>query len=527
MKTDEHDHDLFRTIFRNSFWSTFTSVASPLITFLFGGLTIRYLGVEASGFSTAVGALSGIIGQVGSLGLSDAVLPALAAAIGAGDRAKVRRLVGVVLSVAVFSSCLTAAAILTFAASIVAWTKTSVPPGIALQYIAISAASTFLSALSNAMVIILRSASRYDLVTKASLPFSLLTGVIGCTVVPLFPSLQTVALIGFCSALLGLPLLFTLARGVVPETARPIFTLAEIPALARYGFWTLLSRLISVMTGGADDLVIAAGCGAAALPPWTISKRAVGTVHAFLAQHVEHLIPTLGSMREKSRQAFDRLAAGMHWYVVVMAAVSYTLVAWAGPAAIAAVAGGEVAALCRISLLAVCLNGLAMSMVIIPIISAMAMSDAKPNFVLGLLNNVAVLSAIVLLSRTLGAPAVYMAGAAVVPCAFVAVGMSSTRLFDPALAWQRIAPVLVPLACGLAGILTTWAAPPAFSFLQRAVVGAMAAPATLFVVLAVERLLGLNAEAHRQLFRVARHALGLVGRMLGLFRPTRPQRAAD
>jgi O-antigen/teichoic acid export membrane protein len=527
MKTVKHDHDLFGMIVRNSFWSTFTGFAAPVITFLFGGLTIRYVGVEAFGLSTAVGSLLGIVGQFSSLGISEAAVPALAAAIGADDRRKVRRLVGIVVGIAVFSSCVTAAAILTFARPIVAWTKTSVPEDTALQYIAITSASIVISALTNAMMIVLRSASRYDLVTKATLPLSVLTGVIGCTLVPMFPSLLTVALIGCCSALLSLPIFFSLARGIVPETARPAFTLAELPSLARYGVWISLSRLVSVMTGGVDDLVIAAGCGVAALTPWTICKKAVGTVHSFLAQHVEHLIPTLGSLREKSRQTFDNVNAAIHWYVVVVAAISYTFVAWAGPALIAAVAGREVAALSDIGLLAVCLNGLAMSMVIIPMISAMAMSDAKPNFVLGLLNNVAVLSAVVILSRTLGAPAVYLAAAAVVPCTIVAVGISSTRLFDPALAWRRIGPVLAPLACGLIGILSTIAVPVAFPLAQKALVGAVAAPAMLVVILVAERSLGINAEAHRQLFRVIRHTIGAVGRIRGVFRNTRPQRAAD
>ena len=45
------------TVFRNSLWSTFAVVAAPILMFLFGGLTLRYVGIEATGFSLAVGAV--------------------------------------------------------------------------------------------------------------------------------------------------------------------------------------------------------------------------------------------------------------------------------------------------------------------------------------------------------------------------------------------------------------------------------------------------------------------------------------
>ena len=75
-----HEPDLLRTIFRNSFWSTFASVASPVLAFLFGGLTIRYVGIEAAGFSMAIGSILGIASRFGTLGIGDAIVPAMAAA---------------------------------------------------------------------------------------------------------------------------------------------------------------------------------------------------------------------------------------------------------------------------------------------------------------------------------------------------------------------------------------------------------------------------------------------------------------
>ena len=505
------NNDLLRTIFRNSFWSTFSVVASPILVFLFGGLTIRYVGLEAAGFSMAVGSILAIAGQFGTLGIGDAVLPAMAAAIGAGDRDRVRRLIGTLLLAALVSSCITAAAIVTFAGPIVAWTRTSIPPGVATTFILMSAVSTILGSLSNAMMGILRSASRHDIVTKTILPLSLSSGITGCILVPMFPSLMTVALISFCGALITLPIFFTLARRVVPETVRPAFSLVEIPSLARYGFWISLTRILSAMTGGIDDLAITAACGAAALPPWSICKKLWLTIHNFLAQHVEHLIPTLGAVREKSRQTFESINSGMHWYVAVVAAAGYTFMAWGGPAIIAAAAGGRVAALCEIPLSAYSLLGIFYAINIIPVISAMALSDAKPGFFISLFSSSAQLLALVLLVRTMGVPAAYYAPLFAIPFLLGTLGISSSRLLDPRLVWKRIGPVLVPMTFGLAGIASSLFAPATVTLLQRAAVGAVLAPSIFALVIAAEHCLGLNAEPHRHLARVVRHAAGLAG----------------
>ncbi len=511
------NQDLLRTIFRNSFWSTFASIASPILVFLFGGLTIRYVGIEAAGFSMAVGSILGIAGQFGTLGIGDAVLPAMAAAIGAGDRDRVRRLIGTLLLAAVLSSGITAAAIVAFAGPIVAWTRTTVPFGAAITFIVISAVSTILGSLSGTMVGILRSACRHDLVTKTVLPLSMLSGITGCILVPLFPSLITVALIGCCSAMLNLPIVFTLARRVVPETVRPAFSLVELPSLARYGFWISLTRVFSTMTGGVDDLMITSACGSAAVPPWSICKKLLLTVHTFLAQHTEHLIPTLGTLREKSRQTFESISDGMHWYVVVVAAAGYTFMAWAGPAIIAAAAGEKIAALCEIPLSSYSLLGIFHALNIIPVIFAMAMSDAKPGFVISLFANSTQLLALVVLVRTMGVPAAYYAPLFAIPFLIATLGTTSEKLFEPGLVWRRIRPVLVPAGYGLAGVVSSLVIPATGTLLQRAAVGTLLVPCVLALVICTENGLGINAGFHRQLVRVVHHAIGLaVGIQRGL-----------
>lgn len=508
------NQELLRTIFRNSLWGTFASIASPILVFLFGGLTIRYVGIEAAGFSMAVGAILGIASQFGTLGIGDMILPAMANAIGAGDRHRVRGLVGTLLLAALVSSCITAAALVIFAGSIVAWARTSVPADVATTFIAISAVTTIVGSLSGTMMNILRAACRHDLVTKTVLPISFLSGVIGCILVPMFPSLMTVALIGCCSSLVNLAIFFALASRIVPETVHPVVAFHEVPALARGGFWISLTRIFSAMTGGVDDLMITAACGAAAVPPWSICKKLLHTVHLFLTQHTEHLIPTLGAIRVKSQQTFDSIYSGMHWYVVVVAAAGYTFLAWAGPAIIAAAAGPEVAALCEVPLSAYSVLGLVYAMNVIPLISAMALSNTKPGFVFSLCANCSLFLALAVLVRTVGVPGAYYAPLFAIPFAAVTLGSSSARLFDLRVAWQTIRPVLVPVIFGMAGITSSLTAAPTAGLLPRAAVGAVLAPCLLAATLVTERFLGINAQPHRHLSRVVGHALGVAGSLL-------------
>ena len=194
---------LMQTVLRNSVWSTMAVVASPILQFLFGGLTLRYVGVEATGFSLAVAAALGIAARVGTFGIGEAALPAIASALAAGHERRVQRLIGVVLTVFLVSSVATAATMLACTSLIVQWSKVPVTTTTATTFVAISCLTHIVSQVNLALVTILRSAGRYDLVTAITTPLTLVSGVVACVLVPLFPSLTTVATWGLASAGVG------------------------------------------------------------------------------------------------------------------------------------------------------------------------------------------------------------------------------------------------------------------------------------------------------------------------------------
>lgn len=498
---------LMKTVFRNSAWSSLAVIASPVLQFLFGGLTLRYVGVDATGFSLAVGAALGIAARFGTCGIGDAALPSIAAALASHDERRVRGLVGIVLAVFGLSSVAAALALVAISGPFVTWSKSPVGATTAATFIGISCVSHVLGQLSLAMTTILRAAGRYDLVTAVTTPLTLVSGIAACVIVPLFPSLTTVAILGLSTAVIGLLVTSTVVFGAVPEVRRPLLGMAEVPGLLRYGFWLVMTHAFGALTGGIDDLVIAGTCGAAAVPPWAIGKRLWLMAHTFLAQHTEHLIPTLGSLRNLARSAVDSVAMAMHWYVMLLAAVGYTLMASIGDLLVGVVAGDEVAATCRPAIVAFSLLGIAYALLIIPVVMSLAEGASRPAFVVACLSNTAQILAVIALAKAYGAPAVYYAPVAAMLFLLLAVGTTGKRIFDLSAASMRIKPVVIPLAAGLIGVVASRAIiASGFSECMRLAAGGMLAVGVFAAILTLERALRLNLDNHRQLQRVLRHA---------------------
>jgi O-antigen/teichoic acid export membrane protein len=504
------DKSLFKTVVRNSTWSAFAVVASPVLQFVFGGLTLRYVGVEATGFSLTVGAVLGIAGRFGTCGIAEASLPALASSLTSRNVNKTRRLIGVVLAIHAVSSVVTAAALYICVDPLITWSRVPIPRAIAHFYVACASITFVLGQLNLALTTFLRAAGRYDLVTGVTTPLTLVSGIVACVMVPLFPSLTTVAIVGLASTTAALLITLAVVSLTVPAVRRPSFGVVELPGLARYGFWLLLTHALSALTGGIDEIVISGMCGAAALPPWAIGKRLWLTAHTFLAQHTEHLIPTLGSLRHTAGHVAAGVAMAMHWYVMLLAAMGYTFMASSGESIVGLFATADVAVLCRPSIFSYSLTGIVFALLIIPVITAMAESASRPAFIVALLSNTSQIAAVFWLASMYGAPAVYYAPVAALPLLLLATGTTATSIFDAHAAWRWIRPVLVPNLMGLAGIVASMAiVNGGFTAWQRLAAGGVLCAGVLAATIVTEQLLSINAVFHRQLIRVLSHALDL------------------
>jgi hypothetical protein len=201
------------------------------------------------------------------------------------------------------------------------------------------------------------------------------------------------------------------------------------------------------------------------------------------------------------------MAMAMHWYVMLLAAIGYTLMASIGDLLVGAVAGDEVAATCRPAIIAFSLLGIAYALLIIPVVMSLAEGASRPAFVVACLSNAAQILAVIALAKAYGAPAVYYAPVAAMPFLLVAVGTTGKRIFDPGAASMRIKPVVIPLAAGFIGVVASRAiASSDFSAWLRLAAGGMLAVGVFAAIITLEKALHLNLDNHRQLQRVLRHA---------------------
>lgn len=491
-------------ILRNTAWSTFAVIASPVLVLLFGGLTLRYLGLEQAGYALTVSAVLSLAGRFATFGIGGAALPSIAAAIAANDNIRIRKLTGLLLIVFALSSTATAIILWSVTPWFDSWAQCKLPQKVAENYILVCGLGHVLTQINLALTTMLRAANRYDLVTFATTPLAFATGAALCILLPVFPSLITVAALSATASLIGMGITAWLALKAIPQLGQPLPGFGELPALVRYGGWLLMSSAFTSLSSGVDDLVIVGVCGPAAVPPWAIGKRFWMTIHTFLAQHVEHLIPLLGSLRLAEANQMNRIAATMHWYVMSLAAAAFVAMAWSGEAVVGLVAGKDVAFECRVALLTFSWFGLGFALAIVPVTLALAKGVPRAAFEAAVILQLALFVPLCILAWSHGIAWLYYAPGFGVPLLPIATVATAARVGQshPFRVWFK--PVAVPLAIasiiiGLAGV------PVGLPLATTIWLGALLSIAVLGGIILIEKCLGVNQDCHRQLSLVLAH----------------------
>ena len=487
---------LTSTIVRNTAWSALAVVATPVLAFLFGGLTLRYLGLEIAGYGLAVGAIYSIAARFGTLGLGQAVLPRLAAALTARDEHQARGLIGILLLVFTASGIAAATGFFLLTPVFNSRTDAPVTTSTAAIYIGLCGFAHTLGQVNLALATVLRAANRYDLVTAATTPLAFATGLTACTIIPFYPSLLTMATISASAALLGVVIVGRLAIRTVPLVLRPLPGIGEIPGLIGYAKWLLGGNLLAVLTNGADELLIAASGGFAAVPMWAIGKRLWITVHTFLAQHVEHLVPLLGGLGLDESARIGRIAHLMHWYVMMAAAGAFTFMAWSGPAIVGLIAGNEIGQASQQAIRSFAFFGLCFAIFIVPVTVGLARGRPRLSLHVIGLQQLTLFLPLWLFSRSIAGPSIYLAplygAACLLPLLpFVISGSYGSQ---DRVAWLK--PVATSTGLAAFAIAATSLATMADSTVVAVSVGCLMAVTVLGTAVMLERAAGINVDCH-------------------------------
>jgi O-antigen/teichoic acid export membrane protein len=395
------------------------------------------------------------------------------------------------------------------------WSKSPLSTEAATRYVAIVGVSHMLSQIGLALTTIMRAANRYDLVTIATTPLAFLAGLSACILVPVFPSLTTVALVTLVSSAVGLAASAWLALRAIPVIRRPLLGFGEMPGLVRYGSWLLLGNVFASFTAGVDELVITGVCGSAAVPPWAIGKRLWVTIHTFLAQHIEHLVPLFGSLHGHEDARVQRISQAMHWYVINVGCAAFSLMAWSGEAIVGIVAGHQIAELCRPAISSFSMYGLGFALLVVPVTLALAKGVSRASFEVIAVQQVTLLGSLWLFATTLGSPALYYSPVVATAVLIFALFLFTAMRIEhsrPITTWVQ--PVGWPLTIGTFAIGAAFAWPWPLSGLWMVPVGGFVAVGVLASTLMLERLSGKNAHCHLQLQSIIYQGLGRTGGLL-------------
>lgn len=497
----ESTGSLATRIARNSLWSAFAAVAAPVLMFLFGGLTIRYLGLEAAGVSVVLASIFGVAARLTLLGVSESFVPRMAAAVAAADHLEMRTLFG---TVALFS---TAMSIVT-AVVIVGCRHFVVGAGSATgwfddigMFVLLASITHVVTTVQQVFSSVLRAAQRFDLLTAFTLPISFVTGLCGCAILPMFPRLVTVAGVSLLSATATLIAAAVLARRTVPDIARPLTAFGTLVPLVRYGAWITLSNLLSVLTASVDALVLAAVCGTSAVAPYNIAKQLFITGHTMLLQQTEHIGPTLSALGQDRQSMADRISGGMLWLTVMLAAVGYSCIAWVGPTLVGVVAGGDVAEASRMAILGYAAYGLAMSLLIVPVISGIATGFPKLSFLVSLAIGPVLVLGIAVLGSLVGVPMVYLSPMLAIPLLLILFGTTPASICDGSILSSRLAMVSVPLVLACLAIIASAAAGDLIGRSGRLASAAVISMGLIPTALIIEHLTRSNRQVHAIVLR--------------------------
>jgi len=498
---------LARTIARNTAWSAFAAIASPLLMFLFGGLTIRYVGLEAAGISVIMSSIFGVAARLTLLGVAEAFIPHMAAAIAADDQLAKKTLFGTVVAFTTGVAAATAILVMACWFLVVDRSPTTTLPKDMDTFLVVVSVTHIVTTVQNVFASVLRSAQRFDLLSAFTVPISFLTGLCGCLILPALPLLTTVATVGLLGAAASLAAAALMARRTVPDIMRPLLAVKTLVHLIRYGAWITLASLLSVLTTSVDALVLAAFCGAAAVAPYHIGKQLFVTGHTMLLQQTEHIGPTLSALGNARRDTADRIARGMLWLTVLLAAVGYSFIAWAGPVLVDTIAGHAVAHFGRVAIQSYAAYGLFMSLLIVPVTSGIATGFTRLAFLVGLVVGPCLLVGIATLGYFAGAPAVYLSPMLAIPGLILLLGTTPLHLCDTGVLSRRLAVIAAPLTLATVAIYVSALINPGLSSPNRLVTAAVIGVAMIPAVLGIERVLHRNHDLHATAWRLLQAGL--------------------
>lgn len=365
---------------RNFGFSGIGTVSSLVLTFLFSGLTIRYLGADRAGFFMSIGAYTGLNALIGDLGIGTPAVRRIAVLNAEQDFATARRLVGSVAALNAASSLLIVVPLVLFFPTLFSLTRL---PG---QYRGDALLSTILmlgsfvvTQASGSYRAVYGAMERYDLDSAIGAIAGLTTGAGGIAVLSLSPTMSAIAGYKLAVNLARVLVDGWLMRRLLKGFPWPAWEWAEVRPMFSFGKWVYAGNLGRALSQKASGLILTGFLGSAGLPYYEVPRRAFHGLHGVITSQARFLFPMLASCGDEAATRIRMIEDRVRWAVALASAGAYTFVALVGPDVLGALISPEFAAQARVCLYLVCLAGFAHAQAIVPYYASWAIGSGRPN----------------------------------------------------------------------------------------------------------------------------------------------------
>lgn len=388
---------LHRTV-RNSIFITLGTAVTFVLAFVFGGLTIRYLGNARAGYFLTLQAILALNALIGGFGLGTPAIRRVAELHAKKEWHTARKIIGSILLMNGIIGLVFGTVIIGIFPYIFRWSRLDlIYQTDAFGATCFVVATFFFGQLSGALSTSYEALQRYDISTPINATYGFLAGAIGITVLILIPSMTAIACVGFVIGSMRILTDAVFVARILKRFPRPTWCWQEIRPMIGFGGWSYFGSLGGFLFTNIDRLILTSFLGSGAMPYYTIPQSLYTQVHSALSSQSRFLFPMIASFGKNASSQLEQYEDRMRWFIALVSGVIYAGIASVGPSILSILVNPDFARLSRIPLFLACVQGFLHAQMIVPYYTSWGIGKGAPNAIMAIINGVLVIVTAVIL----------------------------------------------------------------------------------------------------------------------------------
>jgi O-antigen/teichoic acid export membrane protein len=388
---------------QNATFTTIGALANAVISFLFAGLTIRYLGDQRSGYLLSVQSVLALFGSLGGLGFGIAAIRKVAALKEKGLLDEARTCLGSVMTINLAVGFLVGIAVILGFPWIYRWARIDNSYMIDAFWASLFIAFNFLiQQFSSTYATVFVAFQRYDAITLLGTIFGLLNGLLGLLVLLIYRTMGSLALVALIIMLIQFAVNILWVRRLLKGIIVPSWNWVELRSMVKFGGWVWLADIGGIVNGSLDKVILTSFLGSASLPYYVVGQRMINQIHGMLANQSQFIFPMLAAKDDQVEGAILQVEDRLRWFVAFMGAVIYGALGIVAYPLLAKLVGPAFADRALLPFALACLQGFLVAQTIVPYQISWGEGRGAPNAVIAILSSLLTFSTIALLTPRMG-----------------------------------------------------------------------------------------------------------------------------